>query len=321
MGVYFQGSDTLQIYYNEFRDVRLLPSRFLIDTDELDSYAGLEKVDDVSSLIKSHKRIVIERSYALGDVLLLIPVVRRLREELFLEHVTLVTQTRFVDNPIISVLGDGVYDEYVTKDDILRGSSTYDIGIMLDGVLERDHTQPKYQHTHRVNIFMDWFELKGDVSWDCEKTWKKKEHIVVQTGGSGVLKELPLETRDYIVEKLREEKYEVVRVGDGAKVSDAEYLELIGTASCVVSMDSSPLWISHFTKTPCVLILGPTRKEERLTMHPLYPERAKAVALNELIDCPSCFEQREKCLGAMDCFHVDKEKVVELVLEAIREVR
>jgi len=321
MGVYFQGSDTLQIYYNEFRDTYLLPPRFLIDADDLDSSTGLEKVDDVLDFIKSHKRIVIERSFALGDVLLLIPVVRRLREKLSLEHVTLITQPRFVDNPLISALANRVYDRYMTKDDVVRDSSIYDIGITLNGVLERDHSQPKYQRTHRVNIFMDWFGLKGNVSWDCGRTWKKKEHIVVQTGGSGPLKELPRETRDYVVERLKGEKYEVVRVGDDAKVSDAEFLELIGTASCVISMDSSPLWISHFTKTPCVLILGPTREEERLTMHPLYPKKAKAIALNKLIDCPSCFEQRGECVGTVDCFHIEKEKVADLVLEATKEVR
>ena len=43
-----------------------------------------------------------------------------------------------------------------------------------------------------------------------------------------------------------------------------KFFSTIAKAKCLITMDSSPLWISHFTRTPVVVLFGPTRDSERL---------------------------------------------------------
>jgi len=322
MGVYYQGSNVAQLFYTSEREVVTIYPRFLVDDADF-SISALTKVEDVFRFLDESKckRLVVARHYALGDLLLLIPVLRLLKTKLYYPHITLVTHPRFVEHYILKTLGKGVYDAFATDDALARNQVKYDVGVHLSGVLERDHTQEPYQTTHRVQIFLDWFGLDESVSWETELSWKKSDYVVLQTGGSHRHKELPIETREHLVKRLQKEKLKVRCVGNGHWVSDEKFLNLIGSARCLITMDSAPLWISHFTKTPTVLILGPTRHTERLTMHPLYSKgKAAFVALNEEIGCESCFERIGKCGGRIDCFNVDKGLVVRRVLDAVRRV-
>lgn len=320
MPAYFRNSNTPFTAYDQFMHTISFMPRFLINDMVPNSTEGFELIQDVPSFLRRFRRIAIERSHSLGDILLLLPVVRQLREQMGFHYVSLITQPRYVNNIILDTLGAGVFDEWLTKKDVLDGSSVYQAGVSLDGILERDHNDPTYQTIPRTTALMKWFGLEGEVSWDCGREWKKKDHIVLQTKGSTKVKSLPYTTREYLAERLSGEGFRVVLLDDNKRVSDASFFNLIATARCVVTMDSGPLWITYYTKTPCVLILGATRKEERLSMHPLYPEQATAVALNDELDCLSCFEQRKTCEGRVDCMALPKEIVADRVLAAIRRV-
>jgi len=319
VGAYFQASNVTQVFYTKSGEVVSLLPRFLTDVEDLLSTPHLEKVSSVLDFLRPHRRLVIEKGYALGDLLLLVPVIRRLKEELDSPHVTLITQYRFTESAVVRAFCASTFDAIIPQEQKLHFDS-YDVGVYLDGVLERDHSVEGYSCRHRVQILMDWFGLSGRVNWSTERSWAKSKHILFQTGGSWLHKELPPETREFVIASLRKRKYDVRLAGRDNPLSSEDFLELIASAACVVTMDSSPLWVSHFTKTPCVLLLGPTRESERLTMHPLYPERAVAIALNKLVDCPSCFEKMDRCRGRLDCLNVDKKRVAKLVLRAVRRV-
>jgi ADP-heptose:LPS heptosyltransferase len=93
-----------------------------------------------------------------------------------------------------------------------------------------------------------------------------------------------------------------------------ELFSWIAGARCVVTMDSSPLWVSHFTKTPVIAILGPSRPAERLKAHPLYPEGAVAIELNKELKCEPCFEIAEHCKRKFDCLKtISPERLYELI--------
>jgi ADP-heptose:LPS heptosyltransferase len=91
-----------------------------------------------------------------------------------------------------------------------------------------------------------------------------------------------------------------------------ELFSIIHGARMVISMDSSPRWVSHFTRTPLTAVLGPSRPEERLSLHPLLKTDVTALRLNEWIKCKPCFERAVDCNNKVTCFtRVKPEKVYE----------
>jgi ADP-heptose:LPS heptosyltransferase len=89
-------------------------------------------------------------------------------------------------------------------------------------------------------------------------------------------------------------------------------------------MDSGMLWMAHAASCPVLVLLGPTREEERVSLHPLYPEKAKSISIAEMIGCQACFETQKFCKRNISCmkdFNEDqlletiKSKLIEIVGE------
>lgn len=256
------------------------------------------------------KRFCIIRTYAMGDILMLVPVIRALRKRGYDPFLRTFKSWR----PVLDLL------------DIETGAIEHpfrfdDWGINLDGTLEQDHFRPKLSKIHRIEIYfmalgMRKVPKKLDWRLNSEKLPKANvegDYICFQGRGSTVMKQLSLDSINCIKRGFEEKGIHVAMVGEGYKRSIGELFALIAGAKILVTMDSAPLWISHFTKTPVVALLGPTRISERLTKHPLYPDRAVGVALNEEINCESCFESTKKCNGKMDCLKVRSERIWELI--------
>jgi len=222
--------------------------------------------------------------------------------------------------------------------------------LYLDGVVEVDHSGDPLSQTHRVKLF--WEHLVGDsgltlpaeLDWDIPigpaserfaRNWMRSRGLSrdervrplvgVQVRGSGAMKTLPPAEVSDLVNRLLAEDYDVLLIDHGANPLAArervyqapgrkvlDVVALMKELDAVICTDSGVLWLAHVAKIPTVCIMGPTRPEERISMHPLYREGlVTAVCLNELLvlpgkkkpGCPACFENAKACSHTFACIN------------------
>lgn len=159
---------------------------------------------------------------------------------------------------------------------------------------------------------------------------RQRPLVCAQLRGSTDAKRLPEEIMRRLIGRLsarfevmlleHDERYAARFMGDDGVHSMAgrdvcHGIHLLRRADLAVTFDSGALWMAHAAPVKTLAILGPTRPEQRITFHPLYPAGARAVALNELIDCPACFEAAKACAGAITCMRgqPDWDRVIELI--------
>jgi len=296
-------------YYDRMGECVVVPKNTFINTSELPYTPELTKVNSIYKFLEKEgtKKIRIHRTIALGDTLMVVPVVRYLEKKGF--NVLVTTKREFL--PILRALDIQAlpYKKYV-------GSSNGSYSINLDGTVEQDHHRPKLQKLPRVYIYFNMlgvFTPPKFLDWSYNSknfpvTNEKKPYIVFQGQGSTNAKSLSRGVIQKVLKLLSDQKYNVVYVGDKIplrppknvrllfkKCSILELFSLIERAECLITMDSAPLWISHFTKTPVVGIFGPTDGRNRLKLHPLYPHKVTAIQLSKRFSCPCCFEVAKRC--------------------------
>ena len=213
----------------------------------------------------------------------------------------------------------------------------YDGVVSFDQVAEADH---RGDHRHRAQLFLsamskhpieltpaDWRLPIPDVvgKWverhlgnlGILEKQRNQPLIGVHVRGSGPMKSLPPNVAKNLIRMLLEigdvmilepEKKEAVR---HLSISDRVFemthrdvlhgIRLMEHLDLAIVMDSGPLWMAHCAGCPILAILGPTRPEQRISMHPGYPKHARAICLNDLIDCPACFESATACKGSYRC--------------------
>ncbi len=296
----------------------------------------------VSSVIdyfksKGIKRFFLRRTFAMGDVLMLVPIVRYLRTLGFDPYIK--TRPRYID--ILERFGIGVRT---------IGFGPDGAGIELDRTVELDHSHPEMQKFHRIDIYLtaigfDKFPSKLDWEYDKKKfpvfeelenfKFKKKKYIVFQGSGSTKAKSLSKIRIEGIINSLNRKGENVVYIGNLVEL-DLEQPELTQVACVKYSffklfpmfeyakaaliMDSGPLWLSHFTKTPIVVIFGPTDPNTRLTYHPLYPKKVRAVETNNYINCKRCYEAAAKCEHTFKCLHIPLDILFNDLYPKLREI-
>lgn len=267
------------------------------------------------------ERFYLERTFSLGDVIMLVPVVRRLKELGYSPYIRTGPQYK----EVLELLG-------VEVEHLNRRKKTP--GIMLDFVVEKDHYDKAFQKMNRVEIYSravglslnyvpDW---SMDIDRFPENPVKFDNYIVFQGMGNTEKRGLPQGVLQDIIHFLNLEQVNTVYIGGNLKLEgDPEYTDfrfmnqtipelfsIIHGAKLVVSMDSSPIWVSHFTRTPLTAILGPSRPDERLELHPLLKTDVRALRLNEWVKCKPCFEQAVACENKVTCFtRVKSERVYE----------
>lgn len=234
-----------------------------------------------------------------------------------------------------------------------------DAAFTFDQVAEQDH---RGEHAHRVVLFLRAMDPSIAIEpedWDfpippATKLWVERHLkargllpeqreaplIAVQTRGSTTLKALPDAQGRRLIAKLTEAGYSVLLTepGEGAAQALAggnedvytltgrdplHMIEAMRHVNAAVVMDSGPLWMAHMANCPLVAILGPTRPAERVAAHPGYDRGlARAVCLNELIDCPACFEAAHACGGKFTCMteQPDWDAALGMVVDEVRSL-
>jgi hypothetical protein len=228
----------------------------------------------------------------------------------------------------------------------------------FDQIAEQDH---RGVQESRVDLFLRAMtNAKLDVrreDWDIPTSEAAKKYVAgwlekrglgpgrarklvaLQVRGSGKMKSLPREQVQAIAKALTEHA-DVVLIepnvsetfaGDGIHSMpgrDAMHsVELLRHVDLCICYDSGVLWMAHVAAAPVLCIMGPTRPEQRLTYHPLYPDKVRAVLLNQVVElkgkvgCAPCFEAAEACQKSYACMQKQpQERVVTMVLERAVEL-
>jgi len=256
----------------------------------------------------------IHRSFALGDTLLGVPAARWVRERTGIE----------VEMRVSAGLASVVEALGVRATPILKRSPEA-LGIKMDGVLERDHTDDSLGRLHRSHIYLRAFGVSeeiGRLDWSAELErfpepkgidWPER-FVVVAPRGSNACKTLDVGAVEYLIRLLRSKDISVFLVGDEMEIAKeegvfpiwrsatvGELFYILSRAEAAVVTDSAALWISHFASTPIVAILGPSRAAERTALHPLAPEGVVVVDAAARAGCEPCTERGERCGKSWRC--------------------
>lgn len=309
----------LQVFYDDNRDPITVPPRFIVDiSPKLPQ--NVFHVKKITSYLEPNRTYVFVRSFALGDILMLVPVVREFKRRYSGSKVRLFTSGRFTKSIVLNELSGDVFESI--SDGSFVNPKHYDVGIVLDSILERDHSNPAYSVKHRVDIYREFLGLRSGQMpvWSEREEAPGKHGVVFCSAGNTILKALPNETASYIDKRLRSRFNRVWHINNNARLPEREFLDVIRSARAVVTMDTAPLWIAHFYRTPVVFISGPTRGSERLCYHPLMPDGVAEVSLSAMIGCPPCFEHAVDCNRNVDCLKAEARVVWQGINSALEKV-
>ena len=327
-----------QLAYDDVGEVVRFASHLAVDGMKINyKVKALKEIKSFINYLKEKqiKKFYIKRTYALGDILMLVPVIRYLRTLDFDPY--LATQEKFFE--ILRLLDIKVISKRISE---FLASLGNNYGIDLDGAVEQDHVNILIQKFHRIEIYLKALGVKKipkvfDWSYDSNKfplINTKENYIVFQGQGSGKTKSLPENSIKKILKLLNKDGFNVVYIGKKINtngidrkmtefsffdLSTPELFSLIEKSKCLICLDSAPFWISHFTKTPAIIIFGPTKGKQRMKFHPLYPEEAFIVQLNKEIKCKCCFERAIKCKFNYDCLKINPDKIYSLFKDKLWE--
>ncbi len=338
-------SSISQGFYDKFGNMFYVPAKWAINKQPISgNWNVLKPIKSFIHEMQSQniKQFWMERSYAFGDILILISVAQYLKEQFGMDA-GICTAQRYTS--VIHHMGIRTRRMEGNKEPF------EDYGIKLDSILELDHSVPALQHVPRSFIYLKALGINKfpkAMPWNYNEAafpafielvqkdfqFARKNYIVFQGEGTTQKKQLPRDTIEAICKEFLEMGINVIYVGNHVDICiNDERLEkaftkytvrqlftIIRNAKALVCMDSSPLWISHFTKTPVLSILGPTRFRERLSLHPLYPEQASAVQANDIINCKSCYEQARACQQRVLCLKSPAEKIFSLIRPIIKKL-
>jgi len=277
-------------------------------------FAQIPTDEFYNAVKKSDAPMRINRTHALGDVLMLrslIPAVKRKKD---------------ID---VKVYADA-YDFLVTSLNTYK-ASTYSIN--LSGTVELDHSiNTKWSKKHRIDIFAEALGVKFkkddlDFSLDfiSEKPLIDEKYIVIQGSGSSDVKTLKEDAYNTVLYELSvafpehkilvlNHKKPTIDINktsvSGSKLPFPDFWNVIKNADFCVCLDSGPLWVTHFTKTPVIALLGSTPIKTRLTYHPLFgTDGCHGIELFNLVGCKQCNELGVFCNNKYTCLSPNKNQL------------
>ena len=289
-------------------------------------------------LIKEQKKLVLCRTYALGDVIQLIPIARHLREKYGME-ITIATSERY--NNIIRTLFPEFKVIPHTSRSLIDGD-LYGLKIGLDGVLEADHSTTNVQRLmHRVHIYSKFIldEEVNELDWrsqikEGKMLFDKSDEVIgIQLRGSGKMKTMPEEfVKKMIFEIAKTHKVMLIdqdseRGFEGKNIINAcGKMDIVSVYThlkylkCCLTMDSGVLWLAHMADCPVITFLASTREEERLSLHPRYKEgKALVVDLAKDVGCKPCFETTKYCGGSINCMNkFNYDRILNSVMKKLK---
>jgi len=239
------------------------------------SFYHKEYSDNINNVINQTENITsigIKRTIGMGDVIVVEPVIRKMREKFPQAHITLYTAS------------PKSVEYFESKPDAVEEIDQN--SVPFDVLADKDH-QVKYDldlsYESRENVsFIDGYAEVASVEFDNEQdkhvrlvmnedplwTKEKKYAVVVGDGSAWPGKTWGVDNYKEVIEWLQVKGYEVVETGgEYTDITDKEYHEcefgmmmnLIAHCDLFVGADNGPMHIARGYNKPCVLIAGAAR--------------------------------------------------------------
>ena len=217
---------------------------------------------------------------------------------------------------------------------------TWDLAVVLNGVLELDTWVDSYSHKHRVQIYYDELGVPPELqTYDysiptkpelytraLDRNPHRQPVIGLQVRGSGFMKTLPFDVVKRLGGMLHGLGYRVMPIDYTVEAADwptgslvtgrltvHELLAYVKMCRMVITMDSAVQVMAHVTDTPLISLQGPTRFQERLHKHRL----SCSVRMERMVGCAPCFERRQLCNGLVPCMRPPEDKLAEALSTAV----
>lgn len=290
-------------------------------------------------VFRNKKRVGLVRDFAMGDLIQLIPAARIFKEKYNIKEIEIYTSHDYVPT-LKKLFSDIIFSTNST----LMYNKNCEIVFHLNGMLERDHSITNTENQlHRVNIYLQLLNLPHitKCNWNPNpmniqgaNLMSNRKKIGLQIRGSGYMKTLPEDVIKSITSELTK-KYTVVLIDQSrdkgfngehiintcGELNPYQVTALLSKLDCCITMDSGILWLAHVANCPVLTLLGPTREEERISLHPQYPNKAKSINISKMVGCEPCFETKVRCKGRIRCMKdFDKKQLIENILQKISEI-
>lgn len=353
----FNKSRVLQVVQLDGRSVHL-PPRWAINVPEkyVDLIANIADIGKVKSPrvmfdAKPDMTLGIAREGGLGDVIMLLPVIRVLMNLYPKMKVQLYTTRRHAQ-----FLEHAATERLCFLDTRTIRKGGVDLGMSMEGVVERDHDLPgtKYTTMPRHMIYAE--------SLDIEKEVKKIEHlqdfsvatsqedkkralsltcgikrpmVMLQVRGNAATRCLPFDKIIAITKHLEKMGFAVLpsdyvffpalksdNVFQFYKATLRQVLEIMKLCKFLITMESGLLHMAHTANVPTICFYGPTRIEERGAFHPSYEKGwVVPIKLDKEVKCKPCFVTTVQCEGKVSCMRaIPTIRLVAMVETAVQRM-
>jgi len=296
--VYINKSNVIQTVYGQDGEPYAIFPNEAVSEDALTLVTRLPSFKKINKVILDYNSIFLRRTHALGDIVLLFPIVNYLRKRG--KQVYLCTNDRYAIKNIDFIIPSPTYF-----------SRDFDISYNLTGVLELDHIKANLFERSRLDIYCDFLKILdlGTPDWNIniEDVNFPKDVLGIQLSGSTAFKNVDLSTTIARLSK----KYKLFIIdafgnfvkNDNTlyeKVSLSKLLSYMKKMIGVVCFDSGPLWLSHVTNTPAFVIVGPTSGKKVIKHHP--NSKTCYFDTKQDVGCvTSCGESLKACKGKCKC--------------------
>lgn len=240
--------------------------------------------------------IVFKRTYAIGDILMSIPVLRQMKEHYRIKNIVLEYGHNSNDKFILEQ--EMFPDLIITRD--YHGK--YDFIIDGEnGLLEQDHRLelnrmliPRFQLYQEYlglpiikELNFDFVEDRSNLLFDTNKD----NVIALSLYSTTFQRSLNKGVIPYLIKYLNIIGYKVLLIDKIKETPEYDAIYANGKTTvqqaitnmkyckAVITIDTGSLWFTHYAKVPTLCLSGTTAKEIKMTYHPLKNE-GKAVGID-----------------------------------------
>lgn len=285
--------------------------------DEYYMKNGFEKFDH--KCLYNANIVVFHRTFAIGDILMSVPVLRQMKKYYNIRRVILeygdtkhnIEPELFPDLECVHEY-KGNYDYYIDGE---------------NGLLEQDHNLTLgLTEVPRIALYQRFLGLPEITDLDYSFTEDKsrmlfnpdKEKIVyVSLYSSTKIRKLAQSFVPYIARYLNFLGLKPLFVDDIPHLDGVDAIYAHGKTNVqqaitnmkycklCITVDTGSLWFSHFANIPTIVIAGPTPKEVKMTYHPMKKYgKAFGIEMRKYCGCNrNCGGTAEYCSRTAPCFN------------------
>lgn len=314
--MYINSSNTIQSIQDGSWFEKIYPGE-IVSENVFSIVKSLKSFKKIESLnVEAAKSILLKRQYALGDVLMLIPIINYLRR--IGKEAYIVTSKNY-SLPCTGMFKTGVLNK-----------CNADIIVRLDGVVERDHSDSKLFKVPRLDIFLDYLNIKLDkVDWNVHTYDAEfpKGVIGIQLSGSAPFKTIDLSKELKVLSKNNKlfilDKNKVNFKNPNIfweNVNNVLLLSYMKKMKGIVCFDSGPLWLSHLANIPAFVIVGPTDGKKVIRYHP--NKKTMFYTARPDVGCKkACGESAGWCGKSYKCMkNIDHKRLLDTMKEWLRRL-